>query len=305
MGLDHLNSSRFNVFMERPLVVEAFNEDARRLGIAAYNSSEDLAYHWQYGLYALENPALDGKVIGDSMQLSGNVRLASSPWYDDSSGGRGYFHWAISGMLAKPDGDVGAADTNANGGRFRTRAELRSNSRWIDTGTIAGADWYEILGLEAILNVGPLQVVGEYQSNWMQRDTVTAGSGSDLNFHGAYVYVAYMLTGEHVPYRRTSGTIDRVKPFENFFRVDTCNDGIAGGWGAWQVALRYSYLDLTDNDIRGGVENNATLGLVWYLNAYSSLQVNAIYGDIEDRAPVGGFTDGHFTALGTRLRVNF
>ena len=305
LGLDHLNSSRFNIFIERPLVVEAFNEDARRLGIAAYNNTEDLVYNWRYGLYALENLARDGKVVGDSMQLSGNARLASSPWYDESSGGRGYFHWSISGMVAKPDGDVGLADTNANEGRFRTRAELRSDSRWLDTGPIAGADWYEILGLEAVLNLGPFQVVAEYQSNWMQRDSVTAGTGPDLNFHGGYVYAAYMLTGEHVPLNRRSGTIDRVRPFENFFVVNTCNNGVGRGWGAWQVALRYSYLDLSDNDIRGGVENNATLGLVWYFNPHAALQFNAIYGDIKDRAPAGGFSDGHFTALGTRLRVNF
>ncbi|HJN08972.1 MAG: porin [Pirellulaceae bacterium] len=305
IGLDHLNSSRFNVFIERPLVVEAFNEDTRRLGIAAYNNTEDLLYNWRYGLYALENPARDGKVIGDSMQLSGNARLASSPWYDESSGGRGYFHWAISGMVAKPDGDVSLADTNANQGRFRTRAELRSDSRWLDTGAIAGADWYEILGLEAVLNIGPFHVVGEYQSNWMQRDSDTAGTGPDLDFHGGYVHIAYMLTGEHVPLKRKSGTIDRVRPFENFFVVNTCNNGVGRGRGAWQVALRCSYLDLSDRDIRGGVENNTTLGLVWYFNAYSSLQFNAIYGDIEDRAPVGGYSDGHFTALGTRLRVDF
>jgi phosphate-selective porin OprO/OprP len=304
LGLDHLNSSRFNLFIERPLVVEAFNEDARRLGITAGSNSEDLVYNWRYGIYALENLSRDGKIVGDSMQLSGNARLASSPWYDDCSGGRGYFHWAVSGMLARPDGNVGIPDTNANGGRFRTRAELRSDSRWIDTGRIAGADWYEVLGLEAILNLGPFQVVGEYQSNWMQRDSVTAGTGPNLHFHGGYVYAAYMLTGEHVPYKRTDGTIDRIRPFENFFRVNT-SDGVAGGWGAWQVALRYSYLDLTDNDIRGGEEENLTLGLVWYLNSYSSLQFNAIYGDIENHAPVGGFTDGHFTALGTRLRVDF
>jgi phosphate-selective porin OprO/OprP len=305
IGLDHLNSSRFNVFIERPLVVEAFNEDARRLGIAAYNYSPDESLNWRYGIYALENASRDGKVIGDSMQLSGNARLAGSPWYDEYSGGRGYFHWAVSGMVAKPDGDVDPADANANEGRFRTRAELRSDRRWIDTGRIAGADWYEILGLEAILNIGALQVVGEYQTNWVQRDGVTAGTGPDLNFHGGYVYVAYMLTGEHVPYERTSGTIGRVRPFENFFLVRNCDDGVSAGWGAWQIALRYSYLDLTDNDILGGVENNATLGLVWYFNSHSSLQFNAVYGDIDSREPVGGFTGGHFTALGTRLRLNF
>lgn len=305
LGLDHLNSSRFNVFIERPLAIEAFNEDARRVGIAAYNSTDDEAHIWAYGVYALENMTRDGKILGDSMQLSGNARLANSPWYDAASGGRDYFHWAVSGMVARPDGNVLPADTNANAGRFRTRAELRSDRRWLDTGRIAGADWYEILGVESILNLGALQIVGEYQTSWMQRDNVTAGTGPDLHFHGGYVYIAYMLTGEHVPYRRKTGTIDRVRPFENFFLVDTCNAGVAGGWGAWQVALRYSHLDLTDNDIAGGIENNLTLGLVWYLNSHSSLQLNAIYGDIDGHAPAGGFTAGHFTALGARLRLNF
>ena len=301
LGLDHLNSTRFNVFIERPLVVEAFNEDARRLGIASYNVTEDEQYHWRYGLYALESLSGNGKIIGDASQWSANARLASSPWYDDASGGRDYFHWAIAGMIARPNGD---GDPNANQGRFRTNAELRSDRRWIDTESIAGADWYEVLGLETILNRGPLQVVGEYQWNWMQRDDTTAGTGPDLSFHGAYVYIAYMLTGEHVPYERQSGTIGRVKPFENFSPEDRAG-GVGSGWGAWQVALRYSYLDLTDNDVRGGIENNLTFGLVWHFNSHSSLQFNVIYGDIREHASVGGFTDGHFTALGTRLRVDF
>lgn len=305
LGLDHLNSSRFNIFIERPLVVEAFNEDARRIGMAAYAVSDDEVYHWRYGVYALENATRDGEVIGDSRQWSLNGRLSSSPWYDESSGGRNYFHWAVAGMVARPDGDADPADTNFNEGRFRTRAELRSDERWINTGRIPGADWYEILGLESILNLGPLQVVGEYQLNWMQRDGTTPMTGPDLFFHGAYVYVAYMLTGEHVPYNRRSGTIDRIQPFENFFISESDDGCYDSGWGAWQVALRYSYLDLTDEDIRGGVENNLTLGLVWYFNDHASLQFNTVYGDIREHEPVGGFTDGHFTALGTRLRVNF
>ena len=305
LGLDHLNSSRFNVFIERPLVVEAFNEDARRLGIASYGVSENEVYNWRYGLYALENPFDDGEVIGDSRQMSFNARLASSPWYDEVCDGRRYFHWAVAGMVARPDGDAFPNDTNENEARFRTRAELRSDRRWLDTGRIAGAEWYEILGLETIFNAGPFQVVGEYQTNWVQRDATTPGTGPDLFFHGAYVYLAYLLTGEHVPYERDSGTIGRVKPLNKFLWPNRAGAGTGRGWGAWQVALRYSYLDLTDEDIRGGIENNLTFGLVWYLNSHASLQLNAIYGDIEDHEAVAGFTSGHFTALGTRLRIDF
>ncbi|MFP6618385.1 MAG: porin, partial [Pirellulaceae bacterium] len=50
-GLDHLNSSRFNVFLERPFMVEAFNEDARRFGLASYGVSENQTWNWRYGVY--------------------------------------------------------------------------------------------------------------------------------------------------------------------------------------------------------------------------------------------------------------
>lgn len=300
LGLDHLNSSRFNIFIERPLVVEAFNEDARRLGLASYGVSQDEAFNWTVGVYSLENPVDDGRYIGDSLQLGLNTRLSASPWYDESSGGRGYLHLAVANMAARPDGDADPLDTNRNEGRFRTRGELRSDNRWIDTGRIAGADWFDTLGLETILNLGPLQIVSEYQNTWLDRD-----DGSALFFHGAYVYAAYFLTGEHQPYDRESGTIDCAEPFENFFLVERCRGGVGAGWGAWQVAARYSYLDLTDEDIRGGVEHNVTLALNWLWTSHSKLQFNAIYADIRDHAPVGGFTSGHFTGIGSRFMVDF
>lgn len=307
LGLDHLNSSRFNVFMERPLVVEAFNEDARRTGIAAYAYTDELDYTFRYGLYSLENTTLDGEYLGDSLQYSGNARISGNPWYDEGSDGRGYFHWAVSGMVARPDGDVDPNDTNANESRFRTRGELRSNRRWIDTGRIAGAEWYEIAGLEAIFNYGPLQITSEFQSTWMQRDNTTPGTGPDLNFHGAYVYAHYMLTGEHIPYNRQTSCINRLKPFQNFFLVDRlCNgDCVAAGWGAWGIGARLSYLDLTDKDIRGGREDNLTLGLNWWWTAYSKIQFNLVHGNIEQHRPVGGFTDGHFWGFTTRVQADF
>ncbi|MEZ6061794.1 MAG: porin [Planctomycetaceae bacterium] len=299
LGLDHLNSSRNNVFLERPFVVEAFNEDARRPGICMYGHTDDESIHWRYGAYYLENITTDGRVIGDSRQMSLNGRLATSPWYDEASDGRGYFHLAISGMAAKPDGDVTAAMSNSNESRFRTRPEARSDSRWLDTGRIAGAHWYEVLGLESIFNVGPLQVVGEYQHNFVQRDGF-----SDVQFHGGYFYVSYFLTGEHIPYERTSGTIGRVKPFENFFLVDKC-DGCRGhGWGAWNIAARYSYLDVTDADILGGVGESGTLALNWFWTPYSKVQFNLIYGQIDNRN-VAGFTGGDYLIAGTRFAVEF
>lgn len=310
LGLDHLNSSRFNVFAERPMAVEAFNEDARRIGMAMYGYDEDTSLHWRYGLYNLENTSVTGRYVGDSMQLGGYGRVSASPWYDEISDGRGYQHLAIAGSVCRPDGNADSAGTNRNEARFRTRPSARSDSRWIDTGRIDGAEWFEQVGLESITNIGPLQVTGEYLATFLQRDATT-GPSDDLAFHGGYVYVSYFLTGEHMPYDRESGTLDRVKPFENFFLVDRCSGGRGHGWGAWQLALRYDYLDLTDSNILGGVEHNWTLGMNWHWTAYSKVQMNLTYGSIEDHAaivdPVSGdsFTGGDFWILGTRYMIDF
>ena len=300
MGLDHLNSSRYNVFLERPFVVETFNEDARRPGIAMYGYSDDERYHWRYGAYYLENVARDGATRGDVRQMSLDGRLCSSPWYDDTSGGRGYFHWAVSGRVANPDGDASALTSNSNEGRFRTRPEARSQSRWLDTGRIPGADWYQIIGAESIFNVGPTQLVGEYQHAFMQRDGFR-----DAQFGGGYAYVSYFLTGEHIPYDRKTGTIGRVKPFENFFLVDRCCGGTGHGWGALNVAARYSFLDVTDQDITGGFGQSGTLAVNWFWNAYAKVQFNLIYGEITDRGPIGGFDSGSYLMAGTRFACEF
>lgn len=303
LGLDHLNSSRYNVFLERPLVVEAFNEDARRPGITMYGHSDDESLGWAYGTYLLRNVTTEGRYRGDAYQASLNARLWGSPWYDESSDGRGYFHWAVSGMLAHPDGQANDRGSNVNEARFRTRPEARTVSRWLNTGRIPNAQYYEILGLESIVNVGPWQIVGEAQANWLQRHDISPNP--DLFFYGGYVYVSYFLTGEHIPYSRTSGTIGRVKPLENFFLVDRCFGGTGHGWGAWNVALRYDYLSLSDGDITGGVENAGTLAVNWHFTPYSKLQFNLIYGQIDERGPIGGFDSGNYLIAGTRLAIEF
>jgi phosphate-selective porin OprO/OprP len=300
IGLDHWNSSNDNVFLERPMVIEAFNEDARRLGITSYGVSENEDYTWQYGVYNLANTAETGEYLGDSLQLSANARLTGNPWYDESSGGRGYFHWGVSGMAARPDGNPLPGDSNGNEARFRTRAEARSDQRWLNTGPIGGATDYQILGLETIVNVGALQAVAEYQHNWTQRQ-----AAADLAFSGGYVQLAYTLTGEHIPYDRAKSSIGTLQPFENFFLVNRCSGERGGGWGAWQVAARYSYLDLTDENVLGGIGSNLTLALNWYWSANSKLQINYVTGSIDDHAPVGGFTAGNYSILGTRFMMFF
>lgn len=315
-GLDHLNSSRHNVFLERPFVIESFNQDARRLGISSKGHTEDLSWNWLYGVWNQRLIQDEGNYISDHLQGQIAGRLANTWWYDERSGGRGYAHSAVSATVAHPDGStlldpVVPGRTEArNEAQFNHRPEARSASRWLDTGRIIGADWYELIGLEQVINVGPLQIVGEYQNVFLQRDS----GFRDVHLHGGYVYVSYFLTGEHMPWNRKSGTLDRVVPFENFFLVDRCCGGTGTGWGAWQVAVRYSYADFNDGDgdptitsqeVFGGIGEAVTIGLNWVWNPNTRLQFNYLNGSISDRNLLGTLVGGDYEIFGARLLVDF
>ena len=299
-GLDHINSSRYNVFMERPAVVEAFNQDARRFGMCSYGYSEDEAYNWRYGAYMSQDMQglgiAQATPIAEAYQAEFAGRFANTIWYDEASEGRGFAHWAVAGTVAGTDGNAGAFST----ARFRTRPEARTSGRWEDTGVILNATSYQLFALEGLLNTGPVQWVTEYQHVSMQRSV-----GPDLSFGGAYVYASYFLTGESMTWDRTSGQLGRVKPFENFFLVRTCDDGVGGGWGAWQIAARYDYLDLTDDNVEGGILDALTFGLNWHWSPYSKVQFNYILGEIREHRPVDGQTAGNYQIFGTRFYCEF
>jgi phosphate-selective porin OprO/OprP len=298
-GLDHLNSSRYNVFLERPFVIESFNEDARRIGVASYGLSDDQAWNWRYGVYNMEKAHPDGQYVGDHYQLEVAGRLANTAWYDECTEGRSYMHWAVSGTIAHPDGTGGP--TNSNESRFHTRPEARTSQRWLSTGRIADANTYGLLGLEGVVNLGPTQVVAEWQNIRLDRTT-----GDDVHLHGGYVYWSYFLTGEHIPWSRKSGTIGRVKPFENFFLVNNCEDCVDSGWGAWNVGVRYSYADFNDAGVLGGEGESLTFALNWHWNAHAKVQLNYIFGQVEARgAGVPAVTSGDYQIFGTRFAVDF
>lgn len=304
-GLDHLNSSRYNVFMERPFAIEAFSVDSRRFGVAARGFSEDLAWNWRYGAYNLTDISSVGHYASNHWQGQIAGRIANTMWYDDLSDGRGYAHVGLAGTWAAPDGNAATnnfADSGINQAQFKTRPEARTESEWLNTGRIAGADHFTLLGVENVVNVGAVQFCGEYQTVWLDRE-----NEGQLYFHGGYFYVSYFLTGEHMPWDREKGTLDRIVPFENFFLVDTARDGVRGGWGAWQVAARYSTADLVDDNIQGGIGESVTLGVNWYWNPWSRMQFNYIYGNIYDNAlnAAGGIDYGDYHILGTRFAIDF
>jgi len=50
----------------------------------------------------------------------------------------------------------------------------------------------------------------------------------------------------------------------------------SGGRGAYEVAARYSYLDLDSGTIAGGKLHDLTLGLNWYANRNMRMMFNYV-----------------------------
>jgi len=141
----------------------------------------------------------------------------------------------------------------------------RSSGRLVDTGNISGdVDHHTLFGGELAMVYGPLSLQGEYI-----RADVSREIGNDLAFDGYYVYGSWFLTGESRNYKADKGVFDILYPKEPF-RLK------GGGPGAWELGVRFSSIDLSDDNINGGEEDNLTAGLNWYPNAFVRLMANYV-----------------------------
>jgi phosphate-selective porin OprO and OprP len=90
------------------------------------------------------------------------------------------------------------------------------------------------------------------------------------------VFGSYFLTGESRNYQASKGTFSPVTPNRDFHFGE-------GGWGALELAFRFSYVDLNDAGVNGGREHNITGGLNWYLTQDTRLMFNCIRARVKDR----------------------
>ena len=120
--------------------------------------------------------------------------------------------------------------------------------------------------------------------------------------------MSYFLTGENRPYNRKMGVFDRVKPYENFFRVRTCDGNAATGRGAWEVAYRFSYIDMLDGlTMKGaGMATDHTFGLNWYLNPFTRVMFNYVHSiDTYNIAANTRVTGGNLDIFEMRFAMDF
>lgn len=161
-------------------------------------------------------------------------------------------HIGVSGVRESMDHDA----------RFWTRPESRvTKTRLVNTGEDDDVDTQSIFGLEMAFAHRNWSLRGEYfYTEWdriIQEDTA---------FSGYYLQANWVLTGESFQYRQ--GKFMRIRP-------DSSR-------GAWEVALRYSNVNLNDQNVFGGEQRNTTLALNWYGPGNQlRVQSNLIYVDAD------------------------
>jgi len=205
---------------------------------------------------------------------------------------------------------VGASGYWRTGGSttFNSDPEITVDSnKLIDTGEIERVAGYYFTGLEAAWVEGPISLQGEYGLVNVLRKNNRSGQAAfqDLNFDGYYAQASYFLTGESRNYYPRFAGFWRVKPKNDF-------DLSEGKWGAWEVAARYSYLDLDDGasnipggGIRGGVANNYTLALNWHLNPFVKVLLNYVHSDVQKISASGTPEGDTLNIIGSRLQIEW
>ena len=264
-SVEELSSTKNNDFISKAMTTNTFAV-SRRVGVAYGDDRKN----WGYSVNAFGRELTRNLGQGQGY----GARFYYAPIANDDQ----FLHLGLSAV------DYDTADDTQ---RWRSRpgADL-ATARLVDTGNLLDADRNRVLGLEAIWARGPFKVQGEYMRAETSRNS-NAVAG-DYAADGWYLSGVWNLTGETWGYKK--GVPSTSLP-----------DNPAAGM--WQLALRYDDLNLDDGVVRGGDEQNITLGVNYYLR--SNFKVSANYVAVRSsrfNATAGTNVDDDPSIFETRLQ---
>jgi phosphate-selective porin OprO/OprP len=216
----------------------------RNFGLVVSGSAANQRVSWAGGLFN------DGLVDSGSLDDNATVAIGRVTWLpffsEDKSN---LFHVGLG--VRYSDAEEGL--------QYGARPEMGSAPRFVDTGFFE-ADSSTLYNLEAGWRSGPYWLLAEYTDN-----RVDAPSVGNPHFSGYHISGTWSLSGEMRPYRQPSGAFTGLPVAQNVNQ---------GGWGAWELGLRFSSIDLTDGDIDGGEMDALTAQLAWWATKNMLVSLN-------------------------------
>lgn len=275
-GLDGLTSVKELTFLERALPFAFL--PFRQIGAMAHGRSECEDMTWAVSGFRAQTDVF-GANVGDNDGYGLATRLTTR--FSGEADETIHLGGAYS-MFAPTAGSV----------QYRNQPEFFVSDSitgatpfFVDTGLIAMEAVHLFAG-EVAATSGSWHAQGELIYALVDRQ-----GASGVDFSGASFQAGYILTGEHRPYNSKNAVLGRIVPHQNF--------GSDGGCGAWEIAARWSYLDLNDGGVTGGMLNDVTAGLNWYLNRNTKLQLNYVHAFL--KTPGLGDSDADIVAVRAHL----
>ena len=282
-SLEERTSSKYITFMERALP-NAFSP-GRNTGFTADGTAADKRIYWQAGAFLDSNGSGFGFDDNGRWNLTG--RLVGVPLYEDDGEevvhlGFGYSHQFRGGsdfML-----------------RYRRRPESHLAPYLANTGSTIPTNNINLINPELAIVWGPASFQAEYMGAFVNGDD----GMKNTTFWGAYAQLSYFLTGERRNYQFGKGNFGRVKPKVNF-------NPAKGDWGGVEVGVRYSYLDLSDEFVRGGKMWDITAGINWHLFPNTRVSLNYVHSELDNRliSPDPDDVDGNADIVQARFQLDF
>jgi phosphate-selective porin OprO and OprP len=251
-SLDWLTSNNDIMFMERSLA-QTFVAPGRFTGFAIGTHGE--------------NWTVSGGVFGGNINetverggIAGMIRATYAPILTSNE----VLHFGVAGSYRSLDRRAPEVSFDTTPESFLFRTSL------VDTGTIDEARAIGRLGFEFAWANGPFRMQAEYIATQVER-----AAGRDVTFQGGYMQAAWVINGKSPRYAVDADTATDVGVFKRV-QPETAQRVSRGGVGVFEVAARYSAIDLTSGDIRGGFQQDATVGLNWYPEPFIRIMANYI-----------------------------
>ena len=256
-GLNMLTSSKYITEMERP-TANAFDND-RNLGLMLFNQHFKKRLSWFAGYFYPSGNV--GIYKGNQYDLV--FRLVGLPVYnvDDE-----YKVLHLGASFAHQYHDNSEVFYNI-------RPEAHLAPRYLNLKIPNVADINEING-EFLLILNTFSLESEYTVSYVKPSSSSTLSNSSYKFFAYYGTLSWFITGEHKNYVLSKTTFDRITPNKNL--------GKDSGFGAIELSLRYSYFNLNNADLKGGIMSDITGGINWYLNPAVKVAINYVYSNVKN-----------------------
>ncbi len=314
-GLERGESTNFTDFQELSIATATgavFNSTYDR-GVMLFGSP---IRGINYNAYWVNGSGQNNDATQNGKDLGGRVAINFAEYLDANNS---VIHVGVSGSentvqkssVSSSGGDTKlSAYTEASGVTSNTSAYANTiatkyfSSSAFGDGNVQKTRW----GLETALSYGATKFQAEYIGANFD------GQSIDKSINAWYASLTWMLTGESYMNAYKDGMFGRVKPINDF--------GVnQGGWGAFELGLRYSDFDASDFKLvaNGCVAGSGCLesasytnkanawtgGAKWILNPNARILLNYVHTNFDTPITMNSKSSNHEDAVTMRAQYDF